>query len=143
VEAFVLRLKRREVGGSNAVAFHTAELLRAIVSRRKYATVTELLTMVRNVGKALEAAHPIELACGNIVRRVLYIVRHETAALIKEAADGVARDSSVQQASVDLSLSLLKTLDRPLQADEQQQLDTHTVQVSLGTRSHTCSGICC
>ncbi len=76
-----MKLKRRELRGSNAVALHTAELLRSLVSRRKYNSVGELMQMVRGVGKALEAAHPIELASGNIVRRVLYIVRHESVAI--------------------------------------------------------------
>jgi len=110
VESFVLRLKRRELVGSNLVAMHTAELLRTLVSRRKYSSVVELLELVRGVGKTLTAAHPIELAIGNIVRRVLYIIRHETAAIAKETASGA--DSSVQQAQVDLSLSLHKMLDR-------------------------------
>jgi len=98
--------------GSNAVALHTAELMRTLVSRRKYASVAELLALVRSVGKTLTLAHPIELAIGNIVRRVLFIIRHETAAIAKELAAGGAVDASVQQAEVDLSLSLHKMLDR-------------------------------
>lgn len=111
VESFVLRLKRRDLVGSNLVALHTAELLRTLLSRRKYASVTEMIAIIRSAGKTLTLAHPIELAIGNIVRRVLYIIRHETAAIQKELAAGGA-DSSVQQASVDLSLSLHKMLDR-------------------------------
>lgn len=111
VESFVLRLKRRDLVGSNLVALHTAELLRTLLSRRKYTSVTEMIAIIRSAGKTLTLAHPIELAIGNIVRRVLYIIRHETAAIQKELAAGGA-DSSVQQAQVDLSLSLHKMLDR-------------------------------
>lgn len=143
VDAFVMKLKRREMNGSNAVALHTAELLRTLVSKRKYNSVGELLQLVRGVGKALEAAHPIELACGNIVRRVLYIVRHETAALVKEleaeqeaggAAAAGGRLGEQQQTQVDLSLSLHKMIDRQSHADVDSAagvLDAHAVVSQL------------
>jgi translation initiation factor eIF-2B subunit beta len=105
----------RELTGSNTVALHTADLLRQLISRKKFSTVSELLEIIRSVGKTLIAAHPIELAIGNIVRRVLYIIRHETAAIVKEVQSGVDNNNS-QQANVDLSLSLHKILDS-------QQLD--------------------
>ena len=126
VELFVLKLKRRELVGSNSVALHTAELLRTLVSRRKYSSVAELLALIRSAGKTLTLAHPIELAIGNIVRRVLYIIRHETAAIVKELAAG-GSDSSVQQAQVDLSLSLHKMLDR-------QQLDLTLDQANIAAK---------
>lgn len=127
VESFVLRLKRRDLVGSNLVALHTAELLRTLLSRRKYSSVNEMIAIIRSAGKTLTLAHPIELAIGNIVRRVLYIIRHETAAIQKELAAGGA-DSSVQQAQVDLSLSLHKMLDR--QAVDLTSLDLDSVHIT-------------
>lgn len=106
----------RELTGSNIVALHTADLLRTLISKKKFSTVTELLEIIRSIGSALIAAHPIELAIGNIVRRVLYIIRHETAAIVKELQSGVDSSTGQQQANVDLSLALHKILDS-------QQLD--------------------
>jgi len=124
VESFVLRLKRRELVGSNATALHTVDLLRMMISKKKYNTVQEMIDLIRSVGRTLTNAHPIELCIGNVVRRVLFIIRHEAAALVKELSlaqsdstdsshagplDSQPSAASVQQ--VDLSLSLHKILD--------------------------------
>lgn len=53
----------------------------------------------------------IELAIGNIVRRVLFIIRRELATYIDEEKKGRVGDKTQQQITVDLSLSLHKLLD--------------------------------
>lgn len=55
-----------------------------------------------NIGKVLASAQPIELCIGNIVRRVLYIVRHEFTVL----QTNKNKNPNQQQSNVDLSLSL-------------------------------------
>lgn len=126
VDAFILKLKRRELLGSNAVALQTADLLRTLISRKKFTSVSELLESMRAVGAALTAAHPIELCIGNIVRRVLYIIRHEAAAIVKEL-QSEGGDNSQQQTNVDLSLSLHKILDA-------QQLELNLDLATISSR---------
>ncbi|TVU30934.1 hypothetical protein EJB05_22588 [Eragrostis curvula] len=80
VSEFVLKLKRRKVEGSHAVARQTAELLRSVVSQHRMGSTNQAATLadaVRAVGQQLIAANPIELAVGNIVRRVLHIIKEE------------------------------------------------------------------
>ncbi|CAN6311263.1 unnamed protein product [Urochloa humidicola] len=81
VSDFVLKLKRRKVEGSHAVARQTAELLRSVVSQHRMGSsanqAAALADAVRAVGEQLIAANPIELAVGNIVRRVLHIIKEE------------------------------------------------------------------
>ncbi|PWZ23774.1 hypothetical protein Zm00014a_028127 [Zea mays] len=81
VSDFVLKLKRRKVEGSHAVARQTAELLRSVVSQHRMGSsanqAATLADAVRAVGEQLIAANPIELAVGNIVRRVLHIIKEE------------------------------------------------------------------
>ncbi|KAF2913421.1 translation initiation factor eIF-2B subunit beta isoform X1 [Oryza sativa Japonica Group] len=80
VSEFVLKLKRRKVEGSHAVARQTAELLRSVVSQHRMGSTNQaaaLADAVRGVGEQLIAANPIELAVGNIVRRVLHIIKEE------------------------------------------------------------------
>eukprot|EP00462_Mataza_sp_D1_P018893 CAMPEP_0175129724 /NCGR_PEP_ID=MMETSP0087-20121206/5626_1 /TAXON_ID=136419 /ORGANISM="Unknown Unknown, Strain D1" /LENGTH=362 /DNA_ID=CAMNT_0016411895 /DNA_START=8 /DNA_END=1096 /DNA_ORIENTATION=- len=108
IYTFVMKLKRREIQGSGAVSTHTAELLRTVVAKGKYTNVQDLLNTIKWVGKSLSAAQPMELSIGNIVRRVLFIIRHECAVHDKEEKTGVNME---QIPSIDLSLSLHKLLD--------------------------------
>ncbi|CAM0956981.1 unnamed protein product [Alopecurus aequalis] len=80
VSDFVLKLKRRKLEGSHAVARQTAELLRSVVSQHRMGSTNQaaaLADAIRAVGEHLIAANPIELAVGNIVRRVLHIIKEE------------------------------------------------------------------
>lgn len=67
--------------GSHAVARQTAELLRSVVSQHRMGSsanqAAALADAVRAVGEQIIAANPIELAVGNIVRRVLHIIKEE------------------------------------------------------------------
>jgi len=77
VENFVLQLKRRQISGSFGVASNTAELLRAVVALSAFDEVGVLVSVIRTLGQRLQQAQPLEFAIGNIVRRVLYIIREE------------------------------------------------------------------
>lgn len=61
------------------------------------------MVTVRTVGKVLAEANPLELAIGNIVRRVLYIIRQEVAHIVKAKLG--------DDATVDLTVGLHKLLD--------------------------------
>ncbi|PNT67277.1 hypothetical protein BRADI_3g23230v3 [Brachypodium distachyon] len=77
VSEFVLKLKRRKVEGSHAVARQTAELLRSVVSQHRMGSTNQaaaLADAIRSVGEQLISANPI---VGNIVRRVLHIIKEE------------------------------------------------------------------
>ena len=77
VETFVLRLKRRQIAGSWSAAHNTAELMRAVVSLSAFDDVASLVGMVQALGHRLQDAQPLEFSVGNIVRRVLFIIREE------------------------------------------------------------------
>ncbi|PRP82595.1 hypothetical protein PROFUN_04900 [Planoprotostelium fungivorum] len=77
-QAFISALKRRQIKGSWHVARETIEILRlAIGKKTRLATLGELITFVKQVGCALVEVQPLEFAIGNIVRRVLFIIRDE------------------------------------------------------------------
>ncbi|XP_039124578.1 translation initiation factor eIF-2B subunit beta isoform X1 [Dioscorea cayenensis subsp. rotundata] len=89
---FVLKLKRRKVEGSHASARQTAELLRSVVSQQRLPHAGQaavLIDAVRAVGEQLIAANPVELAVGNIVRRVLHIIREEDLSSTTTAMEGL------------------------------------------------------
>ncbi|KAL7423889.1 GCD complex subunit gcd7 [Cryptotrichosporon argae] len=77
VEALATRLRRRQIVGSRNVALATAVLIQNIVRGVKYSTVDELLLIIRAIGRRLVDANPKELASGNIVRRILRLIREE------------------------------------------------------------------
>nr|XP_033801828.1 translation initiation factor eIF-2B subunit beta-like [Geotrypetes seraphini] len=77
-DAFVAQLK---CGGgrfsSEEIARHTVELLGGICARSCWSNAEELMEMVRLEGGRMTAAQPSESTVGNMVRRVLKIIREE------------------------------------------------------------------
>ena len=70
-------LKRRQIRDSKPCAMATAYLLRRIVEIFNTPDVTGLIQRVQQVGQRLVVAQPREMAIGNIVRRVLGVIREE------------------------------------------------------------------
>ncbi|GJJ71732.1 translation initiation factor eIF-2B subunit beta [Entomortierella parvispora] len=95
VDDLVAKLKRRQLVGSSAVAQATLKLLIVVISKNNWTTSKQLLTLVKSVGQRLNLANPTELAVGNIIRRVLHIIREE----FREAAGHVdsPKDGSSHQ----------------------------------------------
>ncbi|XP_020105019.1 translation initiation factor eIF-2B subunit beta isoform X2 [Ananas comosus] len=92
VNDFVLKLKRRKIEGSHATAKQTAEILRSVVSQHRMPYTNQaasLIDAVRAVGEQMIAANPVELAVGNIVRRVLHIIREEDLSSTTTAIEGL------------------------------------------------------
>lgn len=77
VEAFISKLKRRQVTGSFNVAIATCQFLMRVTSISRWNTPNEFINLIRGIGKRITESQPREFAVGNIVRRVLAIVRDE------------------------------------------------------------------
>ncbi|KAI9801360.1 MAG: hypothetical protein M1825_003339 [Sarcosagium campestre] len=77
VEHLISLLKRRQIRNSRPCAIATAHLLLRVVSAFKWNDVGQLLGRIQLVGQRLCAAQPREMAVGNIVRRVLGLIREE------------------------------------------------------------------
>ncbi|GAV80326.1 IF-2B domain-containing protein [Cephalotus follicularis] len=92
VNDFLNKLKKRKIEGSQATARQTAELLRVVISQQRVPYTNQagaLIDAVKAVGERLIAANPVELAVGNIVRRVLHIIREEDLTLATAAVAGL------------------------------------------------------
>eukprot|EP00252_Welwitschia_mirabilis_P025097 TRINITY_DN7710_c0_g1_i1.p1 TRINITY_DN7710_c0_g1~~TRINITY_DN7710_c0_g1_i1.p1 ORF type:complete len:416 (-),score=80.21 TRINITY_DN7710_c0_g1_i1:212-1459(-) len=92
VNDFVTKLKRRQIEGSQATARETAVLLRSVISQQRVPQSNQaasLIKAVKSVGVQLVAANPVELAVGNIVRRVLHLIREEDLSLTTAAVEGL------------------------------------------------------
>ncbi|CAI6097804.1 unnamed protein product [Clonostachys chloroleuca] len=79
IENLVSLLKRRQIKGAEPCAVATAHIILQVVARSKWQNVDGLLDNVSRVGRKLVTAAPTELVIGNIVRRVLGLIRDEAA----------------------------------------------------------------
>ncbi|KAI9482718.1 MAG: hypothetical protein EXX96DRAFT_647556 [Benjaminiella poitrasii] len=75
IENLIQKLKRRQIVGSFFVARETAFILRQVVSISRWRDAHVLIDIVTQIGNRLAAAQPNELAIGNIVKRVLKVIR--------------------------------------------------------------------
>ncbi|CCH41722.1 Methylthioribose-1-phosphate isomerase [Wickerhamomyces ciferrii] len=71
------KLKRRQISGSYFVALETCQLLMRVISAARWNNTNQLIEQIRQLGKTLINAQPREFTCGNIIRRVLAIIRDE------------------------------------------------------------------
>ena len=72
-------MKRRQITGAEDCAIATAHCLLQVVARSKWHDVDSLIANVSRTGNKLIRALPHELVIGNIVRRVLGLIRDEAA----------------------------------------------------------------
>ncbi|OAA58942.1 translation regulator gcd7 [Niveomyces insectorum RCEF 264] len=77
IETAVALFKRRQIRGPEPCALATAHVLSQVVAKSKWTDVDQLLDRVYQVGRKLVDAQPQELVVGNIVRRVLGLIRDE------------------------------------------------------------------
>ncbi|KAL2073714.1 hypothetical protein VTL71DRAFT_11040 [Oculimacula yallundae] len=77
IENLISLLKRRQIQNSRPCAIATAHLLLRVVAKFKWTDIGKLLERIQEVGRRLVAAQPREMVVGNIVRRVLGMVRDE------------------------------------------------------------------
>ncbi|KAK4113498.1 translation initiation factor eIF2b-like protein [Canariomyces notabilis] len=81
IEALIFLLKRRQVKGDEC-AQATAHILRQVVAKARWQDVDQLLSQIQSAGSRLARAAPHEPVIGNIVRRVLGLIRDERQATI-------------------------------------------------------------
>ena len=108
VDILVAKLKRRQLVGSSAVAQATLKLLIVVISKNNWSKANDLLNLVRSVGQRLIKANPTELAIGNIVRRVLHVIREEYRDA--EASSKLDDNSEFQSAPLTTSSSMYNLL---------------------------------
>jgi len=80
----IRKLKRGKIVGSYPCAYSTAELLRSVVASTKWTNARGLIEEVKFIGDMLTEAKPEELVIGNIIRRVLFLIREEYSNLMEE-----------------------------------------------------------
>ena len=92
IELLISLLKRRQIKNSRPAALATAHLLLRVVASERIKDAAKLIDHIRDVGRRLIAAQPREMAVGNIVRRVLGVVREVVERV--EEGEGEGSDGS-------------------------------------------------
>ncbi|KAI1081271.1 nagb/rpia/CoA transferase-like protein [Whalleya microplaca] len=100
VESLISLLKRRQVRGSESCAIATAHILLQVVAKDKWTTVDQLLGRIQLVGRKLVTAQPRELVIGNIVKRILGLIRDEASEDRNDAGHDSTSDAASSTAPV-------------------------------------------
>ncbi|KAJ1552953.1 GCD complex subunit gcd7, partial [Cladochytrium tenue] len=95
VNSLAEKLRRRQIVGPLRCSLETAKVLIIVVRGSRWATPDQLIKIVKEKGRQLVEAQPIELSVGNVVRRVLHLIREEVYSL--EHADDKAADTGDAQ----------------------------------------------
>ena len=103
IELLISLLKRRQIRNSRPCAIATAELFLRIVGAERIKDAQKLIDRIRDVGRRLAAAQPREMAVGNIVRRILGVVRE----VAEDEEDGQESESELSNSQT------LTTVDEP------------------------------
>lgn len=130
VESFISKLKRRQVTGSYNVAIATCQFLMRVTSISRWNTVSEFIKVIRSVGKRITDAQPREFAAGNIIRRVLAIIRDET--------NVSSNKSSNESAPVSTSMFQLLTISNK---EKEKDIDNNKFTEKSDLRSVIIQGI--
>lgn len=105
LDAVLLGLQRRVLGGSAACTSLCLEMLRDVLVASRFRTPAQLRRAIRSVAAELIGAAPHELCIGNVVRRVLFIVREDVARISADMHDlgsgEHSRHNSVEDEVVD------------------------------------------
>lgn len=77
VDPLVSQIKRRETTDDKGLALEVAHMLMRVISAVRWTNPYDLIAVIRKVGIILEGARPTDIIPGNIVRRVLALIRDE------------------------------------------------------------------
>lgn len=77
VDPVVSELKRHQIGGDKDIALAISHLLMRVISAARWTNPYDLIDIIRKVGTIIINAQPREMITGNIIRRVLALIRDE------------------------------------------------------------------
>ncbi|SCU90505.1 LADA_0F04588g1_1 [Lachancea dasiensis] len=123
IASFIDRLKRRQISGSYQVSLETLQLLKRFVSAARWSSIDDLIAQLRELGTRLGKAQPTEFTCGNIIRRVLALIRDEV-------EEELASHNQLQKNAEPMISSMFSLLQKP-----STTASTPTAQHSTSTSS--------
>jgi len=77
VEQLASVLRRRQLVGARLTALQTANILIQVVASAQFSTIDDLIWQLRETGRQLQDAQPKEHTVGNIVLKLIHLIREE------------------------------------------------------------------
>ncbi|QLL35017.1 hypothetical protein HG536_0H03930 [Torulaspora globosa] len=122
IEHFIARLKRKQIDNSYAMALETLQILKRFISAARWSHVTELIEQIRQLADRLEKAQPAAFCCGNVIRRVLAVIRDEFEEDMRSTVvSTAATTNTVAEPMISSMFNLLQKPEHQLQQQQQQQ----------------------
>ncbi|GAV54131.1 hypothetical protein ZYGR_0AK06330 [Zygosaccharomyces rouxii] len=141
IEHFIARLKRRQIDGPYAMALETLQLLKRFISQARWSHVSELIEQIRQLANRLEKAQPTAFACGNVIRRILAVVREEEEEEMRSNSPQ-ATSSSVAEPMISSMFNLLqKPEDKQQKQQQQKQQKQRSTKTGTDFRQVAIQGI--
>ncbi|SMN21251.1 similar to Saccharomyces cerevisiae YLR291C GCD7 Beta subunit of the translation initiation factor eIF2B, the guanine-nucleotide exchange factor for eIF2 [Maudiozyma saulgeensis] len=94
IDSFIAKLKRRQISGSYIIALETLQLLKRFISAVRWSNVNELIAQIRELGNRLEKANPTAFGCGNVIKRILAVLRDEIEEDMRESINAGSSTSA-------------------------------------------------
>ncbi|KAH9451055.1 hypothetical protein MJO29_009259 [Puccinia striiformis f. sp. tritici] len=82
IEGFACKLQNRQIVGSHATGSETIKLLREVIASAKYTSFDQLCDHLLEVGNFLSEMAPREFVIGNMVKRVIILLKEEYASAL-------------------------------------------------------------
>lgn len=121
IESFIARLKRRQIDSPYAMALETLQILKRFISAARWSHVSELIEQVRDFANRLEKAHPTAFCCGNVIRRILAVIRDEVEEDLRSAMVGIDNNATINTVTEPMISSMFNLLQKPENQLKQQQ----------------------
>lgn len=141
IDEYCTQLRRRQIEGSLPCARRTAEILRLIVTTQRYPDAAGLIQNVRDVGCRMQRASPVQLAIGNMIRRVLHIIREEQQQEEEEEISSSSPDPAVRSQAGLLSQAFRAGVAKMSRAVSLSNLLDQGLHVRLGEADDAASTV--
>lgn len=122
IQSFKRKLRKKDYPNSTIISIETAKLfkdvIRYTIQKKIILSYTDLLELIRHLGKIFIAVDPMQFSIGNIIKRILYIIREEIDKTIsfqdskRDSASNVKRIMSVTSLNRLIDYKPPKTLSK-------------------------------
>lgn len=140
-EDFRKKIRKKEYESSTKISIETAKLLKDIIQysiENKLVTHHEdLLNLIRNLGKSFISMDQLQFSIGNIVKRILFIIREEVDKLISFRENNSDSKSNLKKLSNVTSLNLLtdyknikmmRRKDSKIEEDQEKKISVSNIE---------------
>ena len=135
-EDFRKKIRKKEYESSTKISIETAKLLKDIIQysiENKLVTHHEdLLNLIRNLGKSFISMDQLQFSIGNIVKRILFIIREEVDKLISFRENNSDSKSS-NVTSLNLltdykNIKMMTRKDSKIEEDQEKKISVSNIE---------------